>query len=61
MRTMDKLRLIAEKTRKDKGFKFTSLSYLINEETLSLCYAELKRDKAAGIDGVTVLEYGFYP
>lgn len=58
MRTMGKLRLIAEKARKDKGFKFSSLSHLINEESLSWCYGELKKDKAPGIDGVTVLEYG---
>jgi RNA-directed DNA polymerase len=58
MRTLDKLRLIAEKARKDKGFKFNSLSHLINEESLSWCFGELKKNKAPGIDGITVLEYG---
>ena len=58
MRTISKLKLIAEKARKDKGFVFNSLAHLINEESLSWCFAELKVGKAAGIDGVGVLKYG---
>jgi RNA-directed DNA polymerase len=58
MRTMSKLKLIAEKARKDKGFKFNSLAHLINEESLSWCYGELKVGKAPGIDGVGVIAYG---
>jgi len=58
MRTISKLKLIAEKARKDKGFKFNSLAHLINEESLSWCYGELKVNKAPGIDGVGVLKYG---
>ena len=58
MRVQDKLNLIAEKARKDKGFKFTSLAQLINEESLSWCYGELKKNKAPGIDGVSVEDYG---
>lgn len=53
-----KLKLIAERSRKDKGLKFTSLVHHINEVSLAECYRELKRDKACGIDGVTVEEYG---
>lgn len=58
MRTISKLKLIAEKARKDKGFKFNSLAHLINEESLSWCYGELKVGKAPGIDGVGVTSYG---
>jgi group II intron reverse transcriptase/maturase len=58
MRTLSKLKLIAEKARKDKGFKFNSLAHLINKESLSWCYGELKVGKAPGIDGVGVLKYG---
>jgi len=58
MRTISKLKLIAEKARKEKGFKFTSLAHLINEESLTWCYGELKVGKAPGIDGVSVEEYG---
>jgi group II intron reverse transcriptase/maturase len=51
-------KLITERAKQDKGMKFTSLFHLINEENLAACYRELKRDKACGIDGVTVEEYG---
>jgi group II intron reverse transcriptase/maturase len=58
MKTLGKLKLIAERAKQDKKLKFTSLAHLINEESLAACYRELKRDKACGIDGVTVEEYG---
>ena len=53
-----KLNLITEKARQDKRLKFTSLIHHINEGNLAQCYRELKRDRASGIDGVTVEEYG---
>ena len=53
-----KLKLISEKAKQDKKMKFTSLAHLINEENLAQCYKELKKDRACGIDGVTVEEYG---
>ena len=53
-----KLNLIAEKAKRDKRLKFTSLIHHVNEENLARCYWELKRDKASGIDGITVEEYG---
>ncbi|MBI4679950.1 MAG: group II intron reverse transcriptase/maturase [Nitrospirae bacterium] len=58
MQTFGKLNLIAEKARQDRALKFTSLAHLINEESLAECYRELKKDKACGIDEVTVDEYG---
>jgi len=58
MRALGKLRLIAERAKRDKKEKFTSLAHLINEESLAACYRELKKDKACGIDGVTVEVYG---
>jgi len=58
MQTLGKLKLIAERARRDRKLKFTSLVHLINEESLAACYRELKRDKACGIDGVTVEAYG---
>ena len=42
----------------DRKMKFTSLVHHINEANLLECYRELKRNKASGIDGVTVEEYG---
>jgi len=54
----DKLNQIAGKARQDKKLKFTSLAHHVNEENLAMCYQELKRNKACGIDEVTVKEYG---
>jgi group II intron reverse transcriptase/maturase len=48
-----KLHRIAEKARKEPGFKFTSLYHLMNEELLRECFKRLRKDAAAGIDEVT--------
>jgi RNA-directed DNA polymerase len=48
-----KLLRIAEKARKEPGFKFTSLYHLLNEELLRECFKRLRKDAAAGIDEVT--------
>lgn len=58
MEALGKVKLIAQRAKQDKKVKFTSLAHLINEESLAACYRELKRDKACGIDGVTVEAYG---
>lgn len=58
MDTTVKLKLIAERAKKDRRKQFTALVHHINEESLAACYRELKKDKACGIDGVTVEEYG---
>lgn len=52
------LNLIAAKAAQKKKLKFTSLVHLLNAQNLKLCYDELKRNKAPGIDGMTVDEYG---
>ncbi|MGL9725787.1 MAG: hypothetical protein ACR5KV_03765 [Wolbachia sp.] len=53
-----KLNQIAERAKQDKRIKFTSLIHFINEENLAECYKELKRNKACGVDQVTVEAYG---
>ena len=53
-----KLKLISAKVSRDKKFKFTSLIHHVNEENLIRCYKELKKNRACGIDEVTVEEYG---
>jgi len=53
-----KLRRIAEKARKEPGFKFTSLYHLMNEELLRGCFQRLRKDAAAGIDEMTNGEGG---
>ena len=52
-----KLNLIADRSKQDRKEKFSSLTHHINEENLRECFAELKRKKASGIDGVTVESY----
>src|SRR3989338_6547012 len=51
------LNLIAAKAKQEKKLKFTSLVHLINAPNLKLCFSELKKNKAAGIDAMTVDEY----
>ena len=53
-----KLKLITSRAQRDRGCRFTSLAYLLNEEFLAQCFRELKRGKAPGIDGVRWEEYG---
>ena len=48
-----KLRSIAEKARREPGFKFTSLYHLMNVELLRGCFKRLRKDAAAGIDEMT--------
>jgi len=54
---LNKLNLIAEKA-KDKKLKFTSLAHHINAESLKVCYTQLKKDRACGVDEITVEAYG---
>lgn len=53
-----KLKLITQRAKDNLKVKFTSLAYLLNEGYLERCYWALKKDKASGIDGVTVEGYG---
>lgn len=57
IKTETKLARITEKVKEAPGFKFTSLMHLMNEEYLKGCYRELKKNKAAGIDGRQVEDY----
>lgn len=53
-----KLNLISEVAKGDKKGKINNVAYLLDVPNLKECYGLLKRDKAAGIDGVSVEEYG---
>lgn len=48
-----KLTLIAKRSIQNPQEKFTSLQHLLNSEYLTECFQELKKDKAAGVDGKT--------
>lgn len=52
-----KLRLIKEIAVKDRKHKFNNLIHMLNEGGLRECFYLLKKDKAAGVDGVTFAEY----
>lgn len=52
-----KLSFITQRARENSKHRFTRLIDLITEEFLKECFWELKRDKASGVDGVTVKEY----
>ncbi|KKM08680.1 DNA polymerase [Clostridiales bacterium PH28_bin88] len=49
---------IAEPTKGQAKPRLTSLIHLINAEMLKACHAELKGNKAVGVDKVTKEEYG---
>ena len=52
-----KLKLITSRAQRDRGWRFTTLAYLLDEGFLAQCFMELKRRKAPGIDGVRWEEY----
>lgn len=51
------LKFITERARREPKCKFTSLAHLLSEGFLLECFKELKKNKAPGIDGVTVKQY----
>ena len=56
--TETRLRLIRQRAKENPKYQFTSVAYLLNEGYLEQCYKALEKNKASGIDGVTVKEYG---
>ena len=56
--TATKLLQISQVSKDKPNYKFVSLASLLNEEYLSESYRGLKRNKAPGIDGISVVKYG---
>ena len=52
-----KLSRIAELARQDAGRKFYSIAHLLTTEALWEAFDNLRKDAAAGVDGVTCSEY----
>jgi len=52
-----KLATLTLRAKENPKEKFTSLVHLLNEDFLTECLGELKREKSPGIDGVMVKEY----
>src|ERR1035441_9721554 len=49
---------VRQAAKEDKGIRFTALLHHVNIEQLRRSYQSLKRQAAAGVDGVTWEEYG---
>lgn len=56
--TATKLLQISKVSKDKPGYKFVSMASLLNEEYLAKCFRELKKNKAPGVDGITVEQYG---
>jgi len=52
--TFAKLSLIVKRARKEPESQFKCLAHLLNEGYLKACYMKLGRDRACGIDDVTL-------
>jgi group II intron reverse transcriptase/maturase len=51
------LRAIAEKAHTDKNHRFGDLYRWLDRDVLRLCFFQLRKDAASGVDGVTYQEY----
>lgn len=58
LRKSTKLSSLFVKARENPKLKFTSLAHMLSVDFLRKCFGELKKDRASGVDGVTVKEYG---
>ena len=52
-----KLATLTQRAKEKSGYKFWTLAHLLTEDFLKAGFWELKRDKATGIDRVSVKEY----
>ena len=52
-----KLNFISKKAKEERSRRFNNLMHLINERTLWECFKKLKKDRASGVDKVTLEEY----
>ena len=53
-----KLGFVAERAKRDRNATFNNLMHLINEESLKAGYQQIRKECAAGVDGVSWKEYG---
>jgi group II intron reverse transcriptase/maturase len=51
------LKLITRRAKEDSTLRFTSLIHYLNVDNLMQCFRKLKRNKAPGVDGVTLEDY----
>jgi RNA-directed DNA polymerase len=53
-----KLNHISELVKRDENYRLNNIAHVLSEENLKQCFGMLKKGKAAGIDGISVEEYG---
>lgn len=53
-----KLNHISELVKRDENYRLNNIAHVLSEENLKQCFGLLKKGKAAGIDGISVEEYG---
>jgi group II intron reverse transcriptase/maturase len=53
-----KLAKVMKKAQKDPNVRFFSLAHLLDEEALKRAHQGIKKDAAAGVDGITKEQYG---
>lgn len=49
---------VAERAKRDPEARFNSLAHLLNEDALRRSFQRIRKDAAAGVDGVTKEQYG---
>lgn len=49
---------VMERAKRDPKVRFTSLAHLLDEQALRRAYDRLRKDAAAGVDGITKEQYG---
>jgi RNA-directed DNA polymerase len=52
-----KLNRLSEQARSNREFKFSNIAYLMTVEMLERSFGELRKDAAAGVDGITPKDY----
>lgn len=57
-RLSTKVALLTQRARRNPKYKNMTLMHIFTEDYLMVCFKELKKRKAPGIDGVSVEEYG---
>jgi RNA-directed DNA polymerase len=58
MKLLTQLNRIAETAKRSPTYQFKTIAHLINVDLMRHAYGELRKDAAAGLDGVTAKEYG---
>ena len=52
-----KLNRITEMARQSPAYQFKTLAHLINPQSMEDAFRELKKSAAAGVDGITAMQY----